>query len=155
MEYKQVRVGSRTVYYTNSLLCYNNRFDLPVDRTSTVTVQHPDCSERLYTATVETLNKEINAELHYWLYQLWLTSEALSEKTGLAEYPEHNLDVIYTQLSSILNLDEQLRCKLLHSHAQSLYKELYPNHLRLYTAIYRLSSFVNYGNTKFRVESLA
>jgi hypothetical protein len=54
-----------------------------------------------------------------------------------------------------LNLDEQLRCKLLHSQAASLYRELYPNHLRLYTAIYRLSSYVNYGNTKFNVAQLA
>lgn len=52
-------------------------------------------------------------------------------------------------MDRLLNIDEQIRCKLLHSGAHELYKELYPNHLRLYTAFYRLSSFVNYGNTKF------
>jgi hypothetical protein len=84
-----------------------------------------------------------------------LTAAALSEKTELTAYPEHNLDVIYTELAKVLNIDEQLRCSLLHSLGRSIYREFYPNHLRLYTAIYRLSSFVNYGNTKFKVEKLA
>jgi len=120
-----------------------------------VTLLHPNAPDLLYTGTIEQLKKEVNEELHYWLYQLQLTASALSEKAGLTTYPQHNLDVIYSELSNALNLDEQLRCGLLHSQAQSVYSEFYPNHLRLYTAIYRLSSFVNYGNSKFKVERLA
>lgn len=154
-EYKQVRVRSRMVFYNKTHLCYNNRFEQPNSRTSIVTLVHPCFPDLQQSWTFEQLKKEVNEELHYWLYQLQLTSAALSDMTELTAYPSHNLDVIYTELSKALHLDEQLRCSLLHSEAKGLYQEFYPNHLRLYTAIYRLSSFVNYGNTKFGVERLA
>ena len=154
-EYRQVRVGTRMVFYTDNLLCYNNRFALPTEKTSVLTLLHPNSTELVYTGPIEQLKKEINEELYYWLNQLQLTASALSDKPELTTYPEYNLDVIYTELCKGLNLDEQLRCSLLHSSGNSLYREFYPNHLRLYTSIYRLSSFVNYGNTKFNVIKLA
>lgn len=41
-EYRQIRVGARMVFYTNNQLCYNNRFEQPTERTSVVTLLHPN-----------------------------------------------------------------------------------------------------------------
>lgn len=37
----------------------------------------------------------------------------------------------------------------------SQYKEMFPDHPRLYSSFQRLSSFLNYGNTKYDVVKLA
>jgi hypothetical protein len=58
-------------------------------------------------------------------------------------------------LSFALNLEEQLRAKLSSSESVSLINEKLGYHPRLYSAISRLTSFINYGITKYDVKKLA
>lgn len=78
----------------------------------------------------------------------------IEEESSTEELIE-NIDDVFTQLGFWLDIDEQLRCQLLDANCSKIYKEHYPNYSRLYTAIQRLSSFLNYGNTRYNVVKLA
>ena len=54
-----------------------------------------------------------------------------------------------------LNLEEQLRAKLSHSSTIDLLNEKLGYHPRLYSAVSRLTSFINYGVTKYDTKVLA
>lgn len=55
----------------------------------------------------------------------------------------------------VLNLEEQLRAKLSNSSTVSILNEKLGYHPRLYSAINRLTSFINYGVTKHNTTKLA
>lgn len=65
------------------------------------------------------------------------------------------MDTIYEKLNYYLNIDEQLRIKISTNQSKKIVKDLYDYHPRVYNALNRLGSFLNYGNTKFDVFKLA
>lgn len=84
-----------------------------------------------------------------------MQEQYIVEQTGKGKVLEHNLDVIYEKLNFFLNIDEQLRIKLSTNKNKKLLEQLYPYHPRPYSAVNRLCSFLNYGNTKFDPFKLA
>ena len=58
-------------------------------------------------------------------------------------------------MSYALNLEEQLRAKLSHSSTIDVLNEKLGYHPRLYSAVNRLTSFINYGVTKYDTRTLA
>jgi hypothetical protein len=49
----KVTVGRRIVYYKKNLLCYNNLFELPTERSSLVTLSNPADHTKQYRGTIE------------------------------------------------------------------------------------------------------
>lgn len=152
---RSVVVGRRTVYLKNHLLCYNQTFDLPTSKDAVVTLADPQRPGYFWVSPIHVIKTELNEEVGFWLRQLEITIDAFKSKGEPSERPKFNLDEIYSHLDTLLRIDEQLRCRLLNSKAEDIYRELYPNILRLYTALQRLSSFVGYSNTKYSIVKLA
>jgi hypothetical protein len=69
--------------------------------------------------------------------------------------PTHNLDQVYEGFGFALNLEEQLRAKLSNEEGVQLLDSKLGYHPRLYSAISRLASFINYGITKYNTKTLA
>lgn len=67
----------------------------------------------------------------------------------------YNVDTIYEEISQNLNILEQIRARLMNDSCYEGFKKFFPCHPRLYSAFSRLSSFLNYGNSKYNQVRLA
>jgi hypothetical protein len=95
----------------------------------------------------------VTANRHFWLGELGKIIDF--EQSSDPSTPIMNLDLVYQKLQFTLHLEEQLRAKLMNSSGSAKAAEYFPYHPRLYSAWSRLASFINYGNTKYNIISLA
>lgn len=102
---------------------------------------------------VDEALKVVPALKHFWLHQLNI--EILAEQETESGMSPYNLDEIYEGLSLALNLEEQIRAKLSTEKSVHLLNEKLGYHPRLYSAISRLTSFINFGVTKHNTRTLA
>ena len=149
-----IQVAERRVYYRNNRIAYRPYFKVPNSRDSTILLQDPDNSAHYLEGKLAHLKANIDSNLSYLLQQLSSYVELYTSKLVTTDNLD-NIDEVYTKLGYWLNLDEQVRCQLLDHKNEKLFSELYPNYSRLYTAFFRLSSFLNYGNSRYDVIQLA
>jgi hypothetical protein len=102
---------------------------------------------------VEEALKVIPAFKQFWLHQLHI--HIIAEKETESGMPTYNLDEIYSNLRIALHLEEQLRAKLSNEEGVDMLNNALGHHPRLYSAINRLASFINYGVTKYNTKALA
>ncbi len=152
---KRIQLNKRSFYLceerVGSFISQSGHFEDVFD--NLITIVDPSDDKRTYRDHAKDIKELVNSHLHYWLDQL--QEQYILEQTGKSKVLEHNIDVIYEKLNYYLNIDEQLRIKLLTNKNKELAKSLYDDHPRVYNALNRLCSFLNYGNTKFDVFKLA
>jgi hypothetical protein len=152
---QSLQVGSKILYLKQtpegSFISTNYHFeDSPAGN---ITLVHPNDPEQGLSIKVEEALKVIPAIKHFWLHQLNI--EILAEEETESGMPTYNLDQIYEGLGFALNLEEQLRAKLSTDSTAILLNEKIGYHPRLYSAVSRLASFINYGVTKHNTTTLA
>jgi hypothetical protein len=123
------------------------------DTNGVITLVHPASEKRVLRIDLKEAVRVIAANRNYWLGEL---SKIIDfEQNKDLSIPVQNLDLVFERLQFTLHLEEQLRAKLMNNGGSAKLAEHFPYHPRLYSAWSRLASFINYGNTKFEIASLA
>lgn len=154
-ESQHFEIEDRKIFYYKNRVCYRPIFTVPSSNESKVYVSSPWNRNEYAEGKLSEVKAIINSNLGYWLTQMDKSEKIYNGGSSAEDVDVENIDDIFTQLGYWLDIDEQVRCQLLDEKSQKMYKEHYPNYSRLYTAIQRLSSFLNYGNTRYNVVKLA